>query len=194
MVCDMARPASLTRERFVIEAVEWTPKSVRTGGPSGPLHEEWALAVRFGCQQPFRGAAYIDSEKMRFYSRDWARRAERAAVLNVQFQPYGWDTSSDVQVVAGGVRVAVESAPLKADPVAATVLALKAGDEGYTGEPLTVLRIPPLGAAVGVVLVRSTDTRGDRTRWRVRGTHVDGLGGYEFLASGRRSGWTPLPA
>ncbi|GAB2677564.1 hypothetical protein [Kribbella swartbergensis] len=188
----MAQIGSLTRERFLVEGVEWTSKVVRTGGPSGLLHDEWALSVRFACEVPFRAAAFLDSDGVRLYARDWARHSERVAELSVHFRPYDWDRSDEVQVMAGGIRAALESSALKADPVAATSVDVAAGASAYTGDPLTVLRIPEVGVVLGVVLVRSTDTKGDRTRWRLRDQHVQDLGDFSFLAAGRRSGWIQL--
>jgi hypothetical protein len=183
---------SLARVPFEVEGVEWISRVVRTGGISGPLHDEWALSVRFMCEEPFRAAAFMDADETRLYSRDWARHSEPVAELGVHFAPYDWDNNDEVQVMAGGIRVAFESAPLKTDPVATTHVDVTPGLSGYTGEPLTILRIPEVGAALGVLLVRSTDTKGDRTRWRLRDEHVDGLGDFSFLATGRRSGWASL--
>ena len=188
----MAPLDSLARAHFDVEGVEWTSKAVRTGGISGPLHDEWALFVRFACEVPFRAAAFMDADGTRHYARDWARHPERVAELSVHFRPYDWDNNDDVQVMAGGIRVAFESASLKTDPVATTTVDVTPGSSGYTGEPLTILTIPEVGASLGVLLVRSTDTKGDRTRWRLRHDHVDGLGEFSFLASGRRSGRVSL--
>ena len=148
--------------------------------------------MRFVCEVPFRAAALIDSEKMRFYARDWARHSQPVAELSVHFKPYDWDHTDDVQVMAGGIRTAFKSASVKADPVAATTLGVATRSLGYTGDPLTVLRIPEVDASLGVLLVRSTDTKGDRTRWRLRDEHVEGLRDFSFLSGGRRSGWAPL--
>lgn len=188
----MAPIGSLTRERIVVEGVEWTSKVVRTGGPSGLLDNEWALSVRFACEMPFRAAAFLDSDGVRLYARDWARHPERVAELSVHFGPYDRTRSDDVQVMAGGIRAAFESAALKADPVAATSVDVAVGASGYTGDPLTVLRIPEVGVSLGVLLVRSRDTKGDRTRWRLRDQHAQDLGDFSFLATGRRSGWIEL--
>lgn len=191
----MALLPSLERERFVVAGVEWTSKAVRTGGPSGPLHDEWALTLRFECEMPLRAAAFMDSKTIRFYARDWARHSETVAELKVRFQPYDWERTNDVQIVAGGgIRAAVESASLKTDPVAATTVDVAPGAVGFTGDPLTVLGIPDIGASLGVLLVRSTDTKGDRTRWRVRDEHAEDLGNFSFLSTGRRAGWTSLSA
>jgi hypothetical protein len=116
----MAPIGSLTRERIVVDGVEWNSKVVRTGGPSGLLHDEWALSVRFACEMPFRAAGFLDSDGVRLYACDWARHPERVAELSVHFRPYDWTRSDDVQVMAGGIRAVFESAALKADPVAAT--------------------------------------------------------------------------
>ena len=163
--------ASLARERLVVESVDWTSKIVRTGGVSGPLHDEWAISVRLQCDVPFRGVAFADVEGIRWHARDWARRAERIAELDASYSPYDWGRSDVVQVIAaaGGIRVAVESATLKLDPVASTKVDVHSGSPGCTGVPMSILRIPALGISLGVLLVRSTDTRADRTRWRVRG-------------------------
>jgi hypothetical protein len=191
-VCAMTRLPSLERHRFVIGAVDWTSQAVRTGGPSGPLRDERVLTVRFDCEVPFRAAAFMDSKTIRFYARDWARHSEPVAELGVHFRPYDWDLTDDVQIMAAGrIRAAVESASLKTDPVGATIVQVAPGDVGYTGDPLTVLTIPEIGASMGVLLVRSTDTKGDRTRWRVRDDHAGDLGDFSFLSTGRRSGWTP---
>jgi hypothetical protein len=137
----------------------------------------------------------MDSKTIRFYARDWARHSEPVAQLSVHFKPYDWEHTDDVQIMAGGgIRAAVESASLKTDPVAATMVDVAPGAVGYTGDPLTVLRFPEIGASLGVLLVRSTDTKGDRTRWRVRDEHAGGLGDFSFLSAGRRSGWISLSA
>jgi hypothetical protein len=149
--------------------------------------------VRFVSEVPFRAATFVDSDRTRLYSRDWARHSEPAAELSVHFAPYDWDNNNDdVQVMAGGIRAAFESASLKIDPVATTHVDVTPGSSGYTGEPLTILMIPEVGASLSVLLVRSTDTKGDRTRWRLRDEHADGLGDFSFLATGRRSGWASL--
>lgn len=188
----MAPLDSLARVPFEVERLEWTSKVVRTGGISGPVHDEWALSVRFACEEPFRAAAFVDADGTRLYSRDWARHAEAVAELNVHYAPHDWDNSDDVQVMAGGIRVAFVSASLKTNPVTTTLVTVTPGSSGHTGEPMTILRISEVGASLGVLLVRSPDTKRDRTRWRLRDEHVDGLGDFSFLATGRRSGSAPL--
>jgi len=192
----MAPLRSLERERFAVEGVEWTSTTVRSGGISGPLHDEWELTVRFECVVPFRAVVFMDSKRIRSYARDWARHARPVAELSVKFTPYDWEHTDDVQIMAGGagITAAFESASLKTDPVAATTVDVSPGAVGYTGDPLTVLRIPEVGASLGVLLIRSTDTKGDRTRWRVRDEHAGGLGDFSFLSAGRRSGWISLSA
>jgi hypothetical protein len=181
---------SLACERLVVESVDWIPKVVRTGGPSGPLHEEWGLAIRVQCDAPARGVAFLDLDGIRWHARDWARRAARIAELRVSFQPYDWEHTDEVQIIttAGGIRVGVESTALKVDPVGSTSVDVEVGTSGHTGVPMSILRVPDVGVSLGVLLVSSTDTRADRTRWRVRDEHVDGLGEFSFLAAGDRSG------
>jgi hypothetical protein len=191
----MAPLPSLERERFAVEGVEWTSTTVRTGGPSGLLHDEWALTVRFECVVPFRAAAFMDSKTIRFYARDWARHSEPVAQLSVHFKPSTGSTrttSRSSRAAESGQQP--NSASLKTDPVAATMVDVAPGAVGYTGDPLTVLRVPEIGASLGVLLVRSTDTKGDRTRWRVRDERAGGLGDFSFLSAGRRSGWISLSA
>jgi hypothetical protein len=131
---------------------------------------------------------------MRFFARDWARRSEPVAELRVRFTPYDWDTSSVVQVVASGIRTTFTSDTLKTDPVGATTVHVTTGSLGHTGDPLTVLTIAAVSASLGVILVRSTDTKGDRARWRVRDEHTGDLGDFRFLATGTRVGEVPLRA
>ena len=95
-----------------------------------------------------------------------------------------------INTAAGGIRVQVESAALKDDPVAATTLNVEPGMTGHTGVPIRILGIPSAGVALGVLLVRSSDTKADRTRWRVRDDHVDSLGEFSFLSTGKRGGQT----
>ena len=188
----MDRPPSLTRERLVVESVDWTSKVVRTGGPSGPLHVEWALSVRVKCDAPVRAVAFLDRAGVRRHARDWARRAERVVDLRVSFFPADWEHTDKVQIntAAGGIRVQVESAALKEDPVATTTLDVEPGMPGYTGVPIRILSISNADIALGVLLVRSTDTKADRTRWRVRDEHAGSLGEFSFLSTGERGGQT----
>ncbi|MFD7161013.1 hypothetical protein ACFV9C_40965 [Kribbella sp. NPDC059898] len=179
---------SLTREPITIEGVEWTSKVVRTGGPSGLLHDEWSLSIRFACDLPFRAAAFLDSDGVRQYARDWARHAEQIATLNVTFNPYDWLRSDEVQLTAGGIRATFESAALKTNPISATTVHIATGASSHTGVPLTVLTIPEAGASLAVLPVRSTDTKGNRTRWRLRDKHTQALGNFAFLTTGHRSG------
>jgi hypothetical protein len=186
--------ASLTREPFVVDSVSWESKVVRTGGPSGPLHDEWTLLVRARCGAPVRAMAFPDADGVRWHARDWGRRSERLVELRVSFSPFDWDHSDKVVigVADAGIRVSVDSAALKAGPAAMTGVDVEVGTTGHTGVPLSILGIPELGISVGVLLVRSTDTKADRTRWRVRDEHAGGLGEFSFLAAGSRSGSTPL--
>src|SRR3954451_22791619 len=107
---DSATP--LTRERLVVESVDWTSKAVRTGGPSGPVHDEWALSVRVRCDAPARAVAFLDLDGIRWHARDWARRAEHVAELGVSLIPYDWEHTEKVQIntADGGIRVQVDSA------------------------------------------------------------------------------------
>ena len=180
----------------MVESVDWTSKVVRTGGPSGPLHDEWALSVRLNCDAPARAVAFLDHDGVRRHARDWARRAERVAELRVSFDPYEWEDTDKVQIntAAGGIRVQVESAALKADPVATTTVDVEPGMPVFTGVPIRILSIPDVGIALGVLLVRSTDTKADRTRWRVRDEHADSLGEFSFLSAGERAGQTRVIA
>jgi len=84
-----------------------------------------------------------------------------------------------------GIRVRVESAVLKVDPVATTKLDVEPGTPGFTGVPISILSVPDVGVALGVLLVRSADTKADRTRWRVRDEHVGSLGEFSFLSTWR---------
>ena len=181
---------SLTLERIVVESVEWTQTVVRTGGPSGPRHDEWSLSIRVRCDTPARGMAFLDVDGRRWHERDWARRAERTAELRVSFQPYDWHHSDMVQIITngGGIQCGVESAALKLDPVASTRVDVEVGTSGLTGVPLSILGVQDVGASLGVLLLSSTDTKADRTRWRVRDEHIDSLGEFSFLATGGRSG------
>jgi hypothetical protein len=99
-----------------------------------------------------------------------------------------------ISTAAGDIRVYVESAALKTDPAAMSTVDVEAGMSGYTGVPMSILRAPDVGVSVGVLLVRSTDTKADRTRWRVRDEHIGSLKDFSFLASGRRSGAAQLTA
>jgi hypothetical protein len=186
----------LTRERLVVESVDWTSRAVRTGGISGPLHDEWALSLRVRCEAPARGVAFLDFDGVRRHARDWARLAERVADLRVSFVPVDWRHTDKVQIntAAGGIRVQVESAALKSDPVATTTLDVEPGMLGFTGVPIRIFSIADVGVALGVLLVRSTDTKADRTRWRVRDEHADGLGEFSFLSTGERGGQTQVIA
>lgn len=171
-------------------SVAWSSRVVRTGGASGPLHEEWAISVGVECDVPVRGVAFADIEGVRWHARDWARRAELVAQLDVSFAPYDSAHSDVVQVsaAAGGVRLSASSAALKSDPVATAMVDVEPGTPGWTGVPVGVLKVPAPGLSLGVLLVRSTDTRANLTRWRVRDEHTSGLGGFAFFATGQRSG------
>lgn len=186
----MDQLASLSRERVAVEAASWSSKVVRTGGISGPLHEEWAFSLRVTCGVPVRGVAFADIGGVRWHARDWARRAANVVQLGVAFSPFDWAHSDIVGVNAadGGIRFSVKSSDLKSDPVAGTTVDVELGASGWTGVPMTVLTVPSVGLAVGVLLVCSADTRADRTRWRVRDEHIPGLAGFAFIATGRRSG------
>lgn len=107
--------------------------------------------------------------------------------LEVGFMPWDWGTSDDVRVSADEV-VEVESAELKHDPVAATVMGVASGSVGSTGVPMTILTIPSVGVELGVLAVASTETTANRTSWRVRDEYVTGLGEFDFLAVGRTRG------
>lgn len=182
--------ASLGRERLVVESVEWTSKPVRTGGPSGPVHLEWTLCVGVHCEVPVRAMAFLDVDGIRWHARDWARRAEPGAELEVSFFPEDWEHADNVQITAadGDISVQVDSAALRVDPVAASTLDVHAGTVGATGVPLSILRIPDAAIVLGILLIRSVDTRADPTRWRVRDEHVGGLGDFSFLATSQRAG------
>ncbi len=163
-----------------------------TGGPSGPLHNEFTLSVRVQCDAPARAVAFLDVGGIRWHARDWARRAEHVAALTVSFFPDDWENTDRVQSSAadGGIRVQVDSAALKVDPVATTRLDVRPGTYGFTGVPMSILSVP--GVALGVLLIRSTDTKADRTRWRVRDEHVGALAEFSFLATSDRAGQTAL--
>jgi hypothetical protein len=115
--------------------------------------------------------------------------------LGIVFSPCDWAHSDVVQVNAadGGIRLNVTSSALKSDPVAATALHVEPGVSGWTGVPVRLLTVPRIELVLGVLLVCSTDTRTDRTRWRVRAELIPGLGEFTFLATGQRSGQHPLP-
>ena len=99
-----------------------------------------------------------------------------------------------ISTADAGIRVRVESAVLEVDPVATTKLVVEPGTPGFTGVPISILSVPDVGVALGVLLVRSTDTKADRTRWRVRDEHVGSLGDFSFLSTGERAGQTPATA
>ena len=183
----MRQVGQLSRWPLTVEAVTWTPTTVRTGGIPGPLHQEWRLLVRLACELPARAVVYLDAGGVRRHSRRWGRRAERAMELEVGFMPWDWGTSDDVRVSADEV-VEVESAELKHDPVAATVMGVASGSVGSTGVPMTILTIPSVGVELGVLAVASTETTANRTSWRVRDEYVTGLGEFDFLAVGRTRG------
>lgn len=134
--------------------------------------------------------AFLDVDSIRWHARDWAGRAKCGVELEVSFFPEGREHTHKVQITAadGGIGVQVDSAALKLDPVSASTLDVHAGTVGATGVPLSILRVPDAGAVLGVLLIRSTDTRADRTRWRVRDEHVGGLGDFSFLATSQRAG------
>jgi hypothetical protein len=173
-----------------------SPKVVRTGGPSGPLHDEWALSVRVQCDTPVRAVAFLDVDGIRWHARDWARRAECVAELRVSFLPHDWEHTDKVQIstAGGGIRVQVESGVVKVDPVGTTKLDVEPGTPGFTGVPMSILSVPDVGVALRILLVRSTDTKADRTRWRVRDEHVGSMGEFSFLSTGERAGQTPAAA
>lgn len=181
----------LSRRPLVVADAIWTPKTVRTRGVSGPLHQEWRLLVRFECKVPSRALVYLDSEGVRRHSRRWARRASTLMDLEIVFMPWDWE-NSDVVTISAEETVQVESAELKEDPVAATVVEVAEGSAGSTAAPMTVLTIPSVGVELGILAVVSTNTRANRTSWRVREEYAEGLGDFDFFASGRTRGELPV--
>ena len=111
--------------------------------------------------------------------------------LEIVFIPWDWE-NSDVVTISAEETVRVESAELKEDPVASTVVEVARGSVGSTAVPMTVLTIPSVGVGLGILAVVSTDTRANRTSWRVREECTDDLGDFAFLASGRARGELPI--
>lgn len=107
--------------------------------------------------------------------------------LEVGFMAWDWDTS-DIVRVSADEALEVESAELKQDPVAATVMGVAPGSVGSTGVPMTIMTIPSVGVELGVLAVASTETTANRTSWRARDEYVTGLGEFDFLAVGRMRG------
>ncbi len=176
---------------MTVASVGWTPKVVRTGGISGPLHDEWRLGVRLESEVPFRALAYLDFAGARRYSTRWGHRSGTSIELDVVFMPWDWEASDEV-LIRAEEAVRVQSRELKNDPVAATEVRIAKGRSGSTAVPLTVLAIPSVGVEVGVLAVAATETRARHAAWRVRDEHANGLGSFALLATTRSRGEVPL--
>ena len=174
----------------VVTRCEWIPKAVRTGGISGPLHQEWTLEIGLRCEeQPVRLAAMLlNREAGQLQHVRASPDAGNDATYRIHFFPYDWHNSDDVQVNVEGTLLAVESHALTREPNMSARLLVEVGDRLTTGAVVDVVSLADSGWVAQVALLAQSDTKKDRTRWHIRCPGQDQAGIYEFLWSGRRTG------
>ncbi|MCE1174549.1 MAG: hypothetical protein LWW77_08090 [Propionibacteriales bacterium] len=188
---DLSLPSDLP---LTLDAVEWASKTVRSGGVSGPLHEEWS--VRFtlsSLEAPVRAAVYVETAGRRFFDKESLRRSTQRLDLAISLRPWDWAASDAIWIGTGHpTGVHVEDPALKADPRSALTVA-DSGIALSTGRPIALLHHPASDTTLGIVVVRSSDTRADRTRWRLKEPARGRLHDHTYLNSGRAAGESPAP-
>lgn len=116
-----------------------------------------------------------------------------SVAVSLDFFPFDWATSDDVQLNFGWQRVGVTDADLKEDPPAATELILP--KHGTTGQviPVAALRKHDIQMALFPLAQEDVESR-RQDRWRLRPGLVESLPpGLAPLASGPQNGSSPQP-
>jgi hypothetical protein len=179
----------------MLDAVEWSSKIVRTGGVSGPLHEEWS--VRFTLSSPegrVRAAVWVETAERRLFDKGLLRKATSQLDFAISLRPWDWETSDAMWMgTAHPTGVYVDDPALKADPRSALTVAAR-GTALSTGRPVSLLHHTASDTTLGIVVVRSSDTRTDRTRWRLKQPAYGALLDHTYLNSGRAAGEASPPA
>jgi hypothetical protein len=174
----------------VVTRYEWIPKPVRTLGVSGPVHQEWRVEIGFRCDaQPIRLAAMLinpDAGELHYVRP--SPDAVSEATYRVDFSPYDWHGSEDVQINAMGSLMAVESRALTREPNLSARPLVGVGETLTTGVVTDLVALADSGWLAQVAMFAQSDTKKDRTRWHVRCPGRDDAGVYRFLWSGRRAG------
>jgi hypothetical protein len=177
-----------------VTGCEWIPKQVRTGGVSGPVHQEWRLEVAFNCDaEPLRMAAMlVNWEAGALHHVRPSPAAEHEATYRINFFPYDWSSAEDVQINAMGSRIAVHCPELTREPNVFARPLVEVGQTTATGAILDLVDLAATGWVAQVALFAKSDTKKDRTRWRLQCPGDEEQGSYDFLWSGRRSGTVQL--
>jgi hypothetical protein len=186
--------AGCARLPVVVSRCEWISKPVRTGGPSGPVHQEWRLEIGLKCDaEPIRLAAMlIDRHAGELHHVRPSPDAVMEATYRLDFFPYDWNDDDGVQVNAMGSRVAVHSRELTREPNLSVRPLVEVGATFTTGVVSDLVDLASTGWVAQVALFAQSDTKKDRTRWHVRTGQGDDAGVYGFLWSGLRSGSVSL--
>ncbi len=182
---------SLGRAQLVVEAVKWGSTSVRSGGVSGPLHDEWTVRICARSKdEPVRAAIYLESGAVRYYDKSKFRKASDCLEIEVKFQPWNWASSDYFSIGGWGVRV--EDPALHGDLPAAITMAIGPGEVIRTGTPTPILRHDRSRTTLGLVVVCSADTAVDRMRWRLKPRFAPDLASHSYLQVGSFSGQEPI--
>lgn len=174
-----------------VSGITWSARQKRTRIPPAPLHDEWTVRVRLGCETEFLMAVVLwdVAAGLGRFNRGWSNTRGIGARVDVGFRPSAWDTTDDVDILTGStLRAHVSSAAVKLDPRSATTIDVAADDAISTGVPHRLLHIPEVGVAIDVFLVRSSDTVKSHGRWRLRSPDADVPDAYDFLRTGQVCG------